>query len=172
MLCTECGMECTAKTIDHKYIESGLDNVTLKDVVMYRCSCGHEMLEISNIEGLHRAIGLTLIQQKTLLTAPEIKYLQIEMGLKGKELAEIMGVTKVAVSRWINGKSDIDKSCDRMLRLIYLRKLEKEVHTYIEANLCDAFKEIKPASKKTASKNIPIPMADLDNYLRGINLAA
>jgi len=165
-------MECTAKAVDHKYMESGLDNVILKGVVMHICSCGHEMIEITNIEGLHRAIGLTLIQQKSLLTAPEIKFLQIEMGLKGKELAEIMGVTKVAVSRWVNGKSDIDKSCDRMLRLIYLRRLEKEAHAYIETDLCDAFKAIRPASKKTTGKNIPIPMADLDSYLKGVHLAA
>lgn len=169
MLCPECGMECTAKKTDHKYEESGLDNVILKDVVVHCCSCGHEMVEIANIEGLHRAIGLTLIQKKSLLSAPEIRFLQVEMGFKGKELAEIMGVNKVTVSRWVNGESGIDKSCDRMLRLIYLRKLEKEMHTFIEANLCETFKGIKAKSKKSI---IPIPMADLNAYLKGFNLAA
>jgi transcriptional regulator with XRE-family HTH domain len=42
------------------------------------------------------------------------------MGLSAVKLAEILGVSKVTVSRWETGQERIGSSADRAIRLLYL----------------------------------------------------
>ncbi len=126
MKCPECGQMMKRETKDYKYTESGLSNVILKDISVYRCPCGNEVAEIPAIERLHQKIAEGLFRKPALLTGEEIRFLRKEMGLKAMELAHVLGVSKVTVSRWENQTKPIGVVSDRLIRLLYLCFLEKK----------------------------------------------
>lgn len=106
---------------DHRYEESGLSHVVLTDMDFYQCpKCGETMPVFSSLEQLHQTIGKRLLEKTTLLTGEEIRFLRKEMGLSAVKLAEILGVSKVTVSRWETGQERIGSSVDRAIRLLYL----------------------------------------------------
>jgi putative transcriptional regulator len=125
MKCPECGQIMKREVRDHQYIESGLSNVILKNIPMYKCLCGNEMAEIPAIERLHQKIAEDLFRKPALLTGEEIRFLRKEMELKAVELAHLLGVSKVTVSRWENQAKSIGILSDRLIRLLYLNTSEK-----------------------------------------------
>jgi len=44
------------------------------------------------------------------------------MGASAKELAKLLGVTTVTISRWENNKEKIGAQSDRLLRCLYLTR--------------------------------------------------
>jgi len=126
MKCYTCGMEMKMETRDYPYLESGLDNVVLKDLPVYVCECGEEMPVIKGAEKLHAEIADVITWKPSPLTGKEAKFLRKRIGMKGKELADVMGVTKVTVSRWENSAANLGAGSDRLLRLIYVKKREED----------------------------------------------
>lgn len=120
MKCPECGQSMEKETRDYRYTESGLSNVTLKNVQVYRCPCGNEMVEIPTIERVHQTIAEALFKKPALLTGEEIRFLRKEMGLRSVKLAHLLGVSKVTVSRWENQAKPIGPTSDRLIRSLYL----------------------------------------------------
>jgi len=114
------------ETQDYQYTESGLSNVVLKNITVYKCPCGDEMAEIPAIERIHQKIAEYLFRKPALLSGEEIRFLRKEMGLKAVELANLLGVSKVTVSRWENSAKPIGILSDRLIRLLYLGFLEKK----------------------------------------------
>jgi len=126
MKCPECGQVMKRKVRDHQYTESGLSNVVLKNITVYKCPCRNEMAGILAIERLHQKIAEYLFRKPALLRGEEIRFLRKEMGLKAMELAHVLGVSKVTVSRWENQTKPIGVVSDRLIRLLYLSFLEKK----------------------------------------------
>ena len=126
MKCPECGQIMKRWVRDHRYVESGLSNVILKKIPVYECPCGNEIAEIPAIERLHQKIAEILFRKPALLTGEEIRFLRKEMELKAVELAHLLGVNKVTVSRWENSATHIGVISDRLIRLLYLGFLEKK----------------------------------------------
>ena len=89
--CRECGRPMRATRQDYRYVESGLQHVLLKNIVVYECDCGGQIAEIPNMGPLHRAIMMDLLTKKTLLCGEEIRFLRKMARLKAKELAELLG---------------------------------------------------------------------------------
>jgi putative zinc finger/helix-turn-helix YgiT family protein len=109
---------------NYRYTESGLDNVVLEGIPAYKCpKCKEINPIIPRIKELHRIISEDLINKKSLLMGDELVFLRKEMKLKAKDLAQILGVTKVTVSRWENEKKQISPACDRLIRLLYANKI-------------------------------------------------
>lgn len=119
MKCFDCNKDMTVAKEVYHYTESGLDNVYLHNVEVYRCECGEEFASIPAIIKLSSVIGLNLIKKKTYLSGNEIRFLRKNAGLNAKSFAEFIGVNKSTLSRWENNKQDIDKSNDRLVRLVY-----------------------------------------------------
>jgi len=119
MKCLDCNKDMTVAKEVYHYTESGLDNVYLHNVEVYRCECGEEFASIPAIIKLNSVIGLNLIKKKTYLSGNEIRFLRKNAGLNAKSFAEFIGVNKSTLSRWENNKQDIDKSNDRLVRLVY-----------------------------------------------------
>ena len=84
------------------------------------------MAEIPAIERIHQKIAEYLFRKPALLSGEEIRFLRKEMGLKAVELANLLGVSKVTVSRWENSAKPIGILSDRLIRLLYLGFLEKK----------------------------------------------
>jgi len=106
----------------YRYVESGLPNVTLKDVEIRRCpKCGNQEVLIPRVAELHRAIALALVHKPARFLGAEVRYLRKYMGWSGVDFASRMGVNPETVSRWENEKEAISSTSDRLLRLIVVR---------------------------------------------------
>jgi putative zinc finger/helix-turn-helix YgiT family protein len=128
MLCYNCKSEMKKTKKDYPYKESGLDNVVLKGISAYVCpSCGEVNPVIRNVLVVHRRLAQAIISKKSILSNREIIFLRKEMGIKAIDLARIMGVSKVTVSRWENGRERISSVADRLVRTLYRLKMLEEM---------------------------------------------
>jgi putative transcriptional regulator len=128
--CPSCKKMRQTHKGEYHYTESGLPNIWLRGVEIFKCDCGEKFAFIPCIEELHKLIGKTLIQKDEQLTGREIRFLRKHMMLKSKDFAKELGVQFVTVSRWENGASQPPESVDRLIRLVYaiktgLRRTEK-----------------------------------------------
>jgi len=107
------------KSARYRYVESGLDNLILEDIDVFKCACGENIVRIPGVDELHRLVGMRIIEKNSPLTGSEIRFLRKNMGMSAMKLAGFMGIDNATVSRWENGKQKISKSHDHFLRLIY-----------------------------------------------------
>ena len=123
----ECGGTMEGRKGEYKYLESGLDSVTLKDILVFHCiKCNAIVPEIPGAGVLHRVIALRLLNKKTLLTGRELRFLRKLCGYSVNEFSEIVGSSKGVVSRWENYDTHGDGT-DRTVRLLTLGKLVREI---------------------------------------------
>jgi putative zinc finger/helix-turn-helix YgiT family protein len=124
LVCPKCGKLRETSRSDYKYLESGLDNVIICDIDMIKCSCGEESALIPRILAVHEAIANCLLEKETQLTGKEIRFLRKEMGLRGKDFANLVSVNNATLSRWENGKTTPSVKADRLIRVLYAVKMK------------------------------------------------
>ncbi len=122
MKCPSCGKAMRATKRDHRYEESGLKNVVLRDTTVYECGCGEMLPELPQVGRLHQRIAEDLISKQSPLTGEEFRFLRKAMGMSAKELTRLLGVTAVTISRWENNKEKVGAQSDRLLRCLYLTR--------------------------------------------------
>ena len=105
---------------EYHYTESGLDTVWLANGFRIVRSDRGESLVIEDIEGLHAAIGRSVVEEEKKLTGPEIRFLRTELLLSQNALSRLLGVTEQTVARWEKGKVVIPTTSDATLRQLYL----------------------------------------------------
>jgi putative zinc finger/helix-turn-helix YgiT family protein len=146
--CLRCGDPYKITTEDYHYLESGLDNLWLCNVEVYRCQCGESAAIPQPIE-IHRAIARCLLMSKSPLSGKEIRFLRKHIAMKAIDFAKRIGVDNATVSRWENGKENPSVIADRAIRLACAARLEY----YKEAK--QLFEEIFP---EIAQDNPSVPM--------------
>jgi len=104
----------------YQYLGCGLPNVFLQN--------GYELTEspygngvvIHDLEGLHKAIGETLVAGPGAITGSEFRFLRTELELSQATLAQLLGCDEQAVARWEKGKSkQVNAPAERLLRRLY-----------------------------------------------------
>lgn len=105
----------------YHYTDSGLSNVWLVNGYRTVPSPYGRAVSIEDLEGLHRAIGRTLAQDKPRLTGREFRFLRKELGLSQVALAGMLGNTEQAVAKWEKGARP-PAWADRLLRQVYLEQ--------------------------------------------------
>ncbi len=155
MKCPFCNKKMAAKKDPYHYTESGLDNVFLHTDV-YKCGCGETIADIPNIYGLHELIAKALVKKESRLMSKEIKFLRKKMHLKAKELADMLGVTKVTVSRWENDVENIGIANDKLIRFIYAQMFQEKCKEIVE--FIDTVRETNPTARR---KKIRISKKDI-----------
>jgi len=122
-----CGGTMEGRKGEYRYVESGLDSVVLKNILVFHCTkCNAIVPEIPAAGVLHRIIALRLLCKKTLLTGSEVRFLRKLCGYSVNQFGEIMGSPKSVVSRWENlGKHG--HGTDRTVRLLVMAKLVREL---------------------------------------------
>ncbi len=155
MICPICGKKTSKKEDLYRYTESGLDNVFLKTDV-YKCKCGEVIVDIPNIYGLHELIAKGLVRKDSLLTGKEIKFLRKQMHLKSKELAQLLSVHKVTVSRWESEAEKVSIGNDKLIRFLYTQMFQEKCNTILK--IVDRIKEIRPSAKR---EKIVIPQKEI-----------
>jgi putative transcriptional regulator len=103
----------------YHYLESGLDNIYLLNGFKYIDSPHGKQITIKDIDGLHKAIGSTLIKEKKNLSGKEIRFLRHEMLMSQSTLSRLLEVSEGAINRWENEKSMINKPAELLIRMLY-----------------------------------------------------
>jgi putative transcriptional regulator len=118
----------------YKYTASGLDNIYLLNGVRIENTPYGPMVSIENIAGLHRAIGLQIIEKPEPMSGGEFRFLRKQMGLTQAELAAVMHTTDQTVANYEKGKTAELGPADPLMRLTYL------LHVIPEETRADALK--------------------------------
>lgn len=103
----------------YHYKECGLQDVWLSNGYIEKDTPYGKAVSIVNIEGLHRLIGLTLVNNKPRLTGAEVRFLRKEMDLSQDALAGVLGVSETSVRAWESHRTKIPKPTERLLRVLY-----------------------------------------------------
>lgn len=120
----------------YHYTESGLQNVWLKSgFKIHRTEYGRGV-SIQDVKGLHRVIGKALACRPRLSGA-ELRFLRKEMGLSQGGLAAFLGTSEQNISLW-ERRGRIPKASDRLLKLVYLEKINGNVKVAQRNNAADA----------------------------------
>lgn len=100
--CIECGSkELTRTTRDHRYVESGLDNVVIRGAVFHECdTCKAKYRSIKSIEALHRTIAEAIVRDSDKLSKQEVKFLRKHLGYSNRDFAKLLNMDEGQTSRW------------------------------------------------------------------------
>jgi putative transcriptional regulator len=104
----------------HHLIACGLDNVWLANGYRYGESPYGATVSIADVDGLYKAIAMTLVAKTDVLTGPEIRFLRKHLDMSQESLAAIIGIGVQSVALWEKGRSPMPKPSEKLLRLIAL----------------------------------------------------
>lgn len=147
MNCPTCHQTGKTHKGKYHYTESGLQNLWLEGVEVFKCDCGEKFAFIPRIQELHNLIGKILLEKEDQLSGREIRFLRKHMGLKAKDFAKELGVGNVTVSRWENGESSPSESIDRFIRLFYAAS--KGFDEIAKSLVKDIFPKLKKGQKES-----------------------
>jgi DNA-binding transcriptional regulator YiaG len=118
MFCPKCKVAMGSTRFDYQYRECGLDNVWLKNWEAYICpECNLRLPVLHDARQMVVIIAHAIVTQEARLDGEAVLFLRKALQLKAEELAHILGVHRVEVSRWENNKAVIDPYQDFKLRL-------------------------------------------------------
>ena len=134
MKCLECQeTEMVESRENHRYQESGLPNVVLRNVLVRRCpACGIQTVSIQGIAGLHRSLALALIRRRERLTPAEIRFLRKSLGWSGVDFARKFHMRQEQISRWESGSRHVHMSISNELLLRLLVAQGQKVEDYVD----------------------------------------
>jgi YgiT-type zinc finger domain-containing protein len=125
-LCFECGRTMEGRKENYRYVESGLDSVVLRNVLVFHCkNCGASVPQIVAANILHRWIVIRLLTKEYRLSGAEVRFLRKAVGYSATELAKMAGTSKQVVSRWEN-RSSLGQDSDRLVRLLCAHKMMRD----------------------------------------------
>lgn len=101
------------------YTSCGLPNIWLRNGYVHKDTPYGKSVAIANVEGLHQAIGLYLVNDKPRLTATEVRFLRKELDMSQSHLAQALGIAEVSIRGWEKGRTPITGPAERMLRALY-----------------------------------------------------
>lgn len=118
-----------------RYLGCGLDDVWLASGYDLEVIDGESTITVRNLDGLHAAIGRSLVKRKKLLTGKEIRFLRTQMNFTQSELARLVGCDTQQIARYEKGQSKMHGAVDRLLRMLYGEHLEDPVfvQAFLEA---------------------------------------
>lgn len=159
MRCLECGASMKARRRhDYRYTESGLSNVVLSGITVHTCEkCRATYPELPAVQSLHAAIAKHFLFRREGLRGEEVRFLRKEMGIKAKDFAEMLGVTKVAVSRWEHSQRPLAAITDRLIRCVFLlHRLKQRPAAEVRALLEEFQAGLAEIKKQPSSKPMQI----------------
>lgn len=119
--CRECGGHAAILRKDYRFVESGLDNVILKDIEVVVCAkCKSEAPRIPQHHDLMQTIAVALIDKPSELTGAEVRFLRKYLGAGSEQFAQMLGVDRSHLSRVENGALAISRQTDRLVRTLAL----------------------------------------------------
>lgn len=143
MKCSICNNLLNKTKKLYHYTESGLDNVYLVGIDVFKCKkCGNVEAKIPRIDELHLVIAICIISKKQRLNNKEIRYLRKYMGFKAVDLARKLAISRSTLSRWEAGTQKIGPTNDKLLRLMVIRYKEEQYYSLFPVRIVDKFESI------------------------------
>ena len=106
----------------YHYRSSGLDNVWLCNGFNTRTLNGQDCVSISDIQGLHRALGQLLVEKTANLTGKEFRFLRKELDLSQKAIGHLFDVTDQTIANW-EKNDNVLRSADVLIRNLYAESI-------------------------------------------------
>lgn len=103
----------------YPYTGCGLDNIFLINGYKITHHDGEEYVAITDIDGLHRAIGRHLVMHRKGLSPKEVRFVRKAMELTQAELAAKLGNDAQSVARWEKGICAMPGTAEKLFRVIY-----------------------------------------------------
>ena len=116
----------------YKYDGCGLDNVIIKGVTFIVDDHGEKIIQIPNINGLHKAIVESILERKSGMTGQELRFLRTEMGMTQAEMAALVHRTPLAISRWERGEQLIAGNAEALIRLHAAEQLGIDIDASVQ----------------------------------------
>ena len=105
------------------YTDCGLDNIFLLNGFEPEDIDNCEYVTVTDIDGLHQAIGLHIVLEKKAPTGQEMRFLRTEMGFSQAELGSRLGVSDQSVARWEKGQTDVPGTAVFSFKVLYVCSL-------------------------------------------------
>lgn len=110
----------------YQYSGCGLFNVFLKngyEIVKTNYGKG---VSIHNLDALHEAIGLAIVENSSAINGAEFRFLRVELGLTQEALAQLIGKDVQSIARCEKGVTKrVDPASDRILRIVYRERFKQ-----------------------------------------------
>jgi putative transcriptional regulator len=97
--------------LDDIWLVSGYDLNTDED--------GERTATIRNLDGLLKAIGISLVSNRKLLSGREVRFLRVQMDLTQSELARLLGCDAQQIARYEKGENRVSGPVSRIIRMLY-----------------------------------------------------
>ena len=110
----------------YRYKGAGLQNIWILNGYRIENTPYGEGAAVEDVEGLHKAIGLHLIDSKPHLSGAEFRFLRKEMNMSQKFLGQFLGYEDQTIAIWEKNKGKIPKTVDLFVRAIYSEYVKKE----------------------------------------------
>ena len=119
----------------HHYVESGLNQVWLRNGYVEEITAYGPTIAFGNIDSLHRAIALSIIDIVGKLKAEHIRFLRRNLGMSRRRLGDWLGVAERRLVLWEEGRRPITLGSDKLLRLVV--KAHLSPHTTLRQALAE-----------------------------------
>ena len=106
------------------YRGCGLDGIWLTSGYDLDTVDGEEAVCVRNLDGLHKAIALSLVNRKKMLTGKEVRFLRHQLNLTQSYLARLLGCDAQQVARYEKEASKMPGPVDRLLRMLVQEHFE------------------------------------------------
>ena len=109
----------------YKYIGSGLKNIWLKNGYKFRDTSYGKAVSIEDVEGLHKAIGLHIIENRSKLSGAEFRFLRKEMNMSQISFGNMIELQGQTVAIW-EKSGKVPRFADLIVRTLYLENIVNE----------------------------------------------
>ncbi len=108
------------KAEPYHYRANGLEGIYLLNGYSVEEHDGEAHVSITDIDGLHKAIGRHIVVHRKALSPREVRFLRNAMNMTQAELADLLGNTSQSVARWEKGECEMPGASEKLLRAIFL----------------------------------------------------
>lgn len=111
---------------DHKvqealpYTTCGLDGIFLSNGYRIDVVDGEEFIHVTDVEGLHIAIGKYVATCRKALSPDEVRFLRKTMDWTQEDLAKKLAKNVQSIARWEKGEFAIPGPAEKLLRVLFL----------------------------------------------------
>jgi len=109
----------------YHYVASGLDNIYLLNGVAIEETPYGAMVTIENLNGLHHAIGLHIVEKADPMLGAEFRFLRKQMELTQGQLGKRLRVTGQTIANYEKGHTKLGPA-DPLMRGFYLLSILPE----------------------------------------------
>jgi putative transcriptional regulator len=106
---------------------SGLDNVYLLSGYELHETKHGPAVSFTDTDGLNRALGRYLANQRRRLTGKEWLFLRVEMDVSQVQLGQLLHISDQQVARWEKEICEISGPADILFRCLYLQHLGDKI---------------------------------------------